>query len=303
MEGIINKTLDLADLEKEDYISVTKEIYELMSILTARGLRFTTYQAEFDTDWGEENIWFRRKLWEMCTIIVSSGLKKGHRVLDCGGASSILSFYLAQKGCTIDTVDIDWRNQGIVHNANHVAKAMNWKMVNLKASMTELPYKDEEIFDRIFSICVLEHLSKHDQIKAIREMVRVLKPDGIIGLTFDYGPSAYGEKYTDVNDINSHIVIPSNLKIMGNRDYQENAWFEEQPGKTWGSLFLKKTNGVSTLLICTAPQSRLKVKLLLLLKVLKEKIKGGLRKIGISRSTILYLALTRLFYKFGFIRK
>jgi len=292
MGQIINKTLDLADLKKNNYVSIAKEIDELISILTTTGSKFTTYQAEFDTGWGEDDIWFRRKLWEMCTITIYSGVRKEHRVLDCGGASTIFSFYLALKGCGVDTVDIDWRKYGIITNANEVAKLMNWNMDNQKASMTELPHEDQT-FDRVCSICVLEHLSFKDQIKSIREMTRVLKPNGVIGLTFDYGPAAFVIKYSNVQDINRRIIIPSGLEIMGNRDYQENAWFEEQPGKTWGSLFLKKnefSNAEKELLICTVPQCRrkvMKVKVVLFLRVLKRKIKAGLWKMGIRKSSKL----------------
>lgn len=256
MEKIINKTLNLYDLLSGDFTVISKDIKALIEILHEKGLKFTTYEGQFSSGWGKNNIWFDRKLWEMCSALSYTKVEPKHHILDCGGASSIFSFYLASLGCHVDTVDIDWRKAGIIQNANHVAKEMKWNMINHEASMTDLPYEDE-VFDRVFSICVLEHLPYNDQVTAIKEMSRVLKKGGIIGLTFDYGPCASEEKFSDVNELNERIVSISHLSTYGNRDYQENSWFAEQYGKTWGTLFLTKdTNNTSDRLFCTYPQDR-----------------------------------------------
>ncbi len=42
------------------------------------------------------------------------------------------------------------------------------------------------MFDTIFCISVLEHLSPADQLASLREFHRTLKPDGLLVLTFDY---------------------------------------------------------------------------------------------------------------------
>jgi ubiquinone/menaquinone biosynthesis C-methylase UbiE len=256
MDKIINKTLNLYDLLNEDFTACSKDIKALAEILHKKGLKFTTYEGQFNSGWGKDNIWFNRKLWEMCSVISYTRLEPKHRILDCGGASSIFSFYLASLGCQVDTVDIDWRKAGIVQNANYVAKEMNWNMVNHEANMANLPFEDQT-FDRIFSICVLEHLPYKDQIAAIKEMSRVLTKGGIIGLTFDYGPCASEEKFSDVNELNERIISTSQLSIYGNRDYLENSWFAEQYGKTWGTLFLTKdSNNTTNRLFCTYPQDR-----------------------------------------------
>lgn len=296
----MNKTLDLEDLKNKAYLLVIEEINALIAILNKKGLKFTTYQAEFNTGWGENDIWFKRKLWEISTMIIYGKIEKSQRILDCGGASIIFSFYLASRGCQVETADIDWRGYGIVKNAEIVAKEMNWNMHNLYSNIFSLPYKTE-VFDRVFCICVLEHLGYKEQILAIKEMSRVLKEEGIMGLTFDYGPTAFGNKYKHIYDINQRIIIPSELEIMGNIDYQENAWFPEQPGKTWGALFLRKPkekNSHKRLLICTNPQSRLKVRA----KSFLKKIKDGLWHLGIRRSSYFGLWLIKVAYKLALIK-
>lgn len=293
----INKTLDLNDLKDATYAEIVKEIEVLMRDLSGKGLQFTTYQAEFGTGWGQDNLWLTRKFWEMCTVIANSDLKPGLRILDCGGASTIFSFYLASKGFDVYTADIDWRNQGIVTNAESVARSMGWNMRNIKTNMASLPFENEQ-FDRIFSICVLEHLPRNDAMKAIREMARVLKPGGIIGLTFDYGPDAYEEKYADVEEINARIILPSGLRIRGNKDYQENSWFSEKRGKTWGALFLEKpVSGVSPgqeLLLCSHPQGRSLITCILFFRRMIKMINDWLWSIGINRRNKVYRIIKSL---------
>lgn len=280
---MINKTLDLKELKQEPHIKIVEEIKGLMHLFESKGLKFTTYQAEFGSGWGIDDIWFKRKLWEICTIVENSALAKDMKVLDCGGASTIFSFYLASKGCQVHTLDIDWRKQGIVENADFVSETMGFGMHNLKASMTEMPYEDS-YFDRVFSICVLEHMSYKEQGKAIKEMARVLKPGGIMALTFDYGPFAHGGKYEDIRRLNKRIVIPSELGIVGNSDYQENAWFKEMPGKTWGALFLIKSDSLKRLLTCSRPNSRVSAFLRLDLSATKSIVVNALVGLGIKKN-------------------
>jgi ubiquinone/menaquinone biosynthesis C-methylase UbiE len=52
----------------------------------------------------------------------------------------------------------------------------------LKGDIHELPYR-AAIFDKIVSICVLEHLK--DDMRALREMRRVIKEKGILSMTVD----------------------------------------------------------------------------------------------------------------------
>src|SRR5204862_1464608 len=50
----------------------------------------------------------------------------------------------------------------------------------------------DESFDTVVCCSVLEHLTAEDQQTAVREMARVLKPGGVVGLTFDFGTPAPG---------------------------------------------------------------------------------------------------------------
>lgn len=54
-----------------------------------------------------------------------------------------------------------------------------------QASITDLPY-DNQLFDKIFCISVLEHLTPADALLALKEFERTLRADGIIVITLDY---------------------------------------------------------------------------------------------------------------------
>ena len=53
------------------------------------------------------------------------------------------------------------------------------------ADVTKLPYGDPGYFDRVFFLGVLQELSTEDATRALSEFRRVLKPDGLLIVTFD----------------------------------------------------------------------------------------------------------------------
>jgi SAM-dependent methyltransferase len=60
------------------------------------------------------------------------------------------------------------------------------KKVNVShANLTDLPYEDEK-FDKVFCISVIEHLGEQALLESFQEFNRVLKDDGLFVLTFDY---------------------------------------------------------------------------------------------------------------------
>ncbi len=144
------------------------------------------------------------RLWEYVSLIELAGLSnpanseagnKSLRILDCGGCSSSIDFFLAEKGFQVCSVDLD---EFLVFNSNYVAKAKSLPLKNLAADMTHLPF-EKDYFDIVFSISVLEHFEKELRGLAIQEMERVVKPGGLIFNTFDYG------EYTSARPAGYHI--------------------------------------------------------------------------------------------------
>ena len=166
-------------------------------------------------------------------------------VLDIGGASTPFSFYLADLGCTVKIVDNDWGNCGIIYNANYVAKRMGWKLEALDRDIfLGLPFKDNT-FDRVFSICVIEHLTSETRRHMMKEIGRVLKPGGIAALTTDYDhrrkvlTTDKGLRFGFYKKFRQDVLEPSGLKLTGNTEL-----IDARPEENFlGAFFLTKPAG------------------------------------------------------------
>ena len=229
------------DLERAEIRPILEEFQALKAELNGRGLRFTNTAGTFlprlyhpETE--------RGKLWENTWMIRHAGVAPGQTVLDVGGASTIFSFYLAHRGCRVAVVDNDWSNCGTIYNARDIARRMGWQLQVLDRDVgCRLPFADAT-FDRVFSICVLEHLHAMVRRLLMREIGRVLKPGGIVGLTFDYDASRpvlltdRGLRFTYRDKLERDVILPSGLAAYGNAD-----WVDACPADGFmGALFLQK---------------------------------------------------------------
>ena len=229
------------DLQRPDIKAVIDQLHALRAELTAQGLRFTNtagnflareYHPQYESG----------KLWEAAWTIAHARVAPAHTVLDIGGASTIFSFYLASLGCRVSVVDNDWANCGILLNARHVAKRMGWRLEALDRDVSRpLPFADETL-DRVFSICVLEHLHPRVRQRLLREIGRVLKPGGIAAFTMDYDHSRpvrltdKGLRFACRGKLDRDVIRPSGLRLYGPAD-----WTDACPPETFlGALFLEK---------------------------------------------------------------
>lgn len=209
------------DLRLPEIIEITSKIEAVKKKLTDKGLRYTSTAASFlprmYTEYSE-----KKNAWENAWCFRHADVMPGHKVLDIGGASTAFNFFMADYGCSVCSVDNDWGNCGITYNMNHVGKAMGWdcKAIDMDAG-NPLPFADNT-FDRIFSICVIEHLTSPDRQSLMRELGRVLKPGGIAAFSTDYDNDrdvlvydkglrfGYREKFYQ------DVVDPSGMRLKGN---------------------------------------------------------------------------------------
>ena len=229
------------DLRRPDIKAVADQLLALKEELARRGLRFTNtggnflpreYHAQFEAG----------KLWENAWLIRRSGVAPGHTVLDVGGASTLFSFYLASLGCRVAVVDNDWANCGTIFNARYVARQMGWALEALNRDVQRpLPFADET-FDRVFSVCVLEHLPSPLRRFLMCEIGRVLKPGGIAGFTMDYDDTRpvlttdKGLRFAYKPKLERDIIEPSGLSMYGASD-----WVDACSKESFlGALFLQK---------------------------------------------------------------
>ena len=105
--------------------------------------------------------------------------KEGERILDVACGVGELSLKIAERGCEVCGID---RGQYGIHIASNLAKRLKVAAEFEVGNAEDLPYRDG-YFDKVVCSCALEHFD--DDAKALKEMYRVLKPDGSIILTVD----------------------------------------------------------------------------------------------------------------------
>lgn len=105
--------------------------------------------------------------------------KRGEKICDiaCGGGE--LSLKLARKGCEVYGIDF---SRDFIKSAGGSKKKRDVRCEFVVGDAECLPFRSG-FFDKVVSNCSLEHF--HNDTRALQEMRRVLKPNGILVLTVD----------------------------------------------------------------------------------------------------------------------
>lgn len=229
------------DLNRPHVKAVADKLAALKKKMSDRGLMFCSAAGTFvKNTYTSHNE--RKKLWEDTWVLAHCDVKGGMRVLDIGGASTPFSFYLADLGCSVSVVDNDWGNCGTVYNGNYAAKQMGWDLKTIDWDISRgLPFPDGH-FDRVFSVCVIEHLTSQTRRSLMKEINRVLKPKGIAGLTTDYDhgrkviTTDKGLRFGLKKKFQEDVLEPSGLPLMGNTEL-----LDAKPDENFlGAFFLQK---------------------------------------------------------------
>ncbi len=240
---IINKTFmeREADLAEPRTHALAVALEDLRTKLQSSGLRCTSAAGSFKAkDFILEKE--RNKLWENAWILTHAMPRASDIVLDLGGASTVFSFYLASLGSPTHVLDYDWGQHGLIYNARYVGRRMGWDMHLYNRNLARsLPFQDES-FDKIYCICVLEHLPPEVRRKTMQEIKRTLKPGGLVAMTFDYDAGRNdprldkGLRYGQKDRLLRDVVEPAGMEIVGNQ-----ILFDNCPDNFFlGSLFMKK---------------------------------------------------------------
>lgn len=155
--------------------------------------------------------------------------KKTDVVLDAAcGIAHPFKFYLSEHSKEAYVIDIDDRindNEKIAVEIQAVfgegakKEFLDKKMcANLKkiqqGSITKLPFRNS-MFDKVFCLSVLEHLSDKDKMETLQEFNRVLKSNGTIILTLDY--SLTTEYSTTTMEEIETLAEKAGLRLAGTR--------------------------------------------------------------------------------------
>ncbi len=227
----VNKTMDRTDLDRPECRAVLAELFALMRRMKSAGAKYSSWYGGIDRwpgAWQHVNRgenyeafpgnpdelavpWFL--LWQIAWVCVHTPLRPGDRVLDMGGAGSLFSCYLANRGHEVIAIDLD---EKLCHLANETASRMNWRLTGLKMDMQDLAFPEGH-FDHVFSICVFEHLPVSGRVACNQRVSHILKPGGTAAFTFDYAnPQSFG-RLDSVEDVHRQLVAPSGLTIRANK--------------------------------------------------------------------------------------
>ena len=127
-----------------------------------------------------EESW-RKKINEMPDIlleklVVNNIVKhvrlKDKKTLEVGSGSGYASFLLKKQGATVSLLDYSKTSFDVAE------RFFGCRDGFFLGDCFDMPFKWTNKFDLVFSVGLLEHYDKKDQIKIVREMTRVCKPGG-----------------------------------------------------------------------------------------------------------------------------
>lgn len=142
---------------------------------------------------------YRRMLQPPRKVIERSGIKPGLQVLEIGcGSGAFTTFAARAAGETGKVFALDIEEKMLAQLKKKLARNENQDIKNIELvnkSAYELPFPDNSI-DVIFTVTVFQEIP--DKNKALSEMKRVLKPDGILAITEWFPDPDYPFKSTTV---------------------------------------------------------------------------------------------------------
>src|SRR6516162_6179935 len=129
-----------------------------------------------DEEWGRA-VHARRT--GVAAAFLAPQLHAGMQLIDCGCGPGSITVDLARAVAPGEAIGIDIRADALTH-ARTLARERGIANVAFQAaSVYQLPYADGS-FDAAFACAVLQHLAA--PLAALRELRRVLKPGGVIGV-------------------------------------------------------------------------------------------------------------------------
>ena len=165
---------------------------------------------EFYTELGYKKLAERKKpeYTEKELLYLKKVLGKRKKVLDVGCGFGRFTIPLAKMGYEMQGIDI---TPILIKNAKNISKKAKTDIKFIVGDMRKLPYKDNE-FDAI--ICMwsvfIELINKKDQLRALSEMIRVLRLEGMAIIEMPL-PMKDSVNYPDIGDFfklnkKTHIV-------------------------------------------------------------------------------------------------
>jgi 2-polyprenyl-3-methyl-5-hydroxy-6-metoxy-1,4-benzoquinol methylase len=189
-----SKTLGWEDLRAADVAPMYGDLRRFAWRMGMSGTRFAV-NGILKRRW-----WVRRaKMWEYarglaCVLTEKNSPQrtqrelKDFRVIDFGGGATLPVFWLADGGAEVLCLDVD---AALAEHTNRVARERGWKLRATTHDLTrDLARGEWGEFDAVISFSVLEHIPFELQEVALGRLAGLLRPGGVMAITFDYGSEA-----------------------------------------------------------------------------------------------------------------
>ena len=178
------KWADYTQLDEENYLMLTKELYNIENELGKDIHNSIHPSRRFEYPWVYSKL---------------QPLNDNDKVLDVGSGDTVLQFLVSRQVKELHSIDTD---SSAVDWISKTCKTKNF--VNIfpsRANIFSLPFMSD-CFDKVTCISVLEHLPKEQVWSAIEELTRVVKPHGRLAITMDVVLEET-DKQVDINDFMS----------------------------------------------------------------------------------------------------
>ena len=215
------------------------------------------FNMSFGSEAIRNSIYHPRNI-EYPLVINRLNARKDTIVLDIGSGRSLPPFYLVKEGAKVCCLDLD-ENFMVLKDYAYKHGFKNYvenKRLNIEiGDARNLPFPDN-YFDRVYAISTIEHIPNDGDISAVKEIARVLKPEGIAVLTVDClgdyleewqrvpffsgyqyekeiseqsskssgkkeNPYSFFIRFYDKKSMNERLIIPSQLKLVESGFYGE----------------------------------------------------------------------------------
>ena len=129
---------------------------------------------------------FRRLEYSLALEVLLNHLKPGDRYLDAGSGATPLAWVMAKRDVQAEASDFNPRLVQDLISFNP-DKVYGSSVKLERQDLTQMTYADNT-FDAVSCISVIEHIPAPGDQTSVKEMLRILKPGGVLVLTLDYKP-------------------------------------------------------------------------------------------------------------------
>lgn len=214
------------------------------------------------------------RIWEYATTIAHSD-PAGKDVLDVGGLNNLLGWYLHNElNCYVTQLGLSKEDER--NFRKNIPARRNIRINGMAEDIRNIKYAEN--FDIVYCINVIEHVrevarkenppagwrhgvstywdtrftdakweyEEQQEIVFVKSLARAVKPGGLVVITFDFKDHGGWKKQDkcaymkNEHDIMFRIVNTSNLKVVGDIDYETEHPVDCHPPASTGIIVLKK---------------------------------------------------------------